>query len=191
MLMKLWVFFLICLLIPFIQTANAEENGATQKTDIVTYGVYGKNNIGLYKQYGKCFFAITGKNNLNQDASLAIWLPTNPNEIFIFPGTTQASYAISILNNYHNKLSISVSQESWLNIGNKSYKLTFAFMGSKNHPAYIFLTTSDLSEQLLSAKHFSTKLQHMEDVHVPINYNFDLDGFTKALATYKATCISP
>lgn len=161
-----------------IQTESSEQV-------INEIGVYGENKVGLYLNGDMCFITLKGSNSDNKTTSAAIWVPSDPDVILIFPTAGDVTTAMNIAVNM-DSTKIYPSKDK-LMINKATYELvsmnqTTADQGLaavlEKDPMVTFLDNEDMTLKIADKR----SPNGYRDIH------FGLKGFKEALSEYHTRC---
>jgi serine protease Do len=179
------------------QTSSPNENtqsgtSSIKQTSLTILGYYGDSKIGLIKAGDTCLITIVGryeKNDKPENESLVVWMPEVPYAFFIIPSTSDINSAmVYILNLLGDKKPDLQKARSILVFDKKLYEIMYDNNLNEKYSVMTARTEGDLTQKLLVDDNFLIQFFQFHGTPGMTTIQFDLDGFTEALAAYNKSC---
>lgn len=152
-------------------------------------GIYGKSSIGLFEINDSCFITIPGRNDNKELQSLSIWDPENPTTFLVFPFTISVDKAMQNLSNFSNQKEKPLQKSSsYLVLNNIRYEL----LGRSNKEGIFPVLFTNIGQNpaklMVEGDFFLTQFKNLTTEYGYETIQFDLWGFSEALAAYQTNC---
>ena len=161
------------------------------RTTLKNIGMYGKNNIGLYRQNGKCFISVPGMDDKGQLNSLALWVPEYPRVLILFPRISLLTSALRVVKSELNQPKTALKampSKSYIFFNHQMYEL----MGyRKVKGKYDLLVTTFPNNPTRTFKGEGKIVAQYKNNKLDAGYttvNYNLRGFDDAWSAYDRHC---
>lgn len=150
-------------------------------------GIYGDNNVGLYRSENMCFITFSGHRDDKQEMGLAVWLPNTPNVILLFPTTKDASEALEIAESIDHETAKIRNTDNTFMLGDEIYPLS---TNDKAKPYKNLAAAFDVDpkDELIKMGTFVILMKDGTEENKSYSIGFGTKGLEQALAIFQKDC---
>lgn len=165
--------------IPPLKQKAKNENPVSREV----LGVYGQGKIKVVKIAKKCFIQFSGYNRKNQKVATALFSPSFPTRIYVYPKASNLSQTVDQIVRYkRNPYKMS---GSFINLVSKQFELS----GNYDNRGDFYIQWADFNSPLTNllsrGKYFLVAQKHDLGFHM---ITFSLLGFSESLSNYTNQC---